>query len=282
MTDETPRRRKIEPLALPGIEPGGAAAEVARPEFRWVRPGTLRVDENYQRNLSDRSISLIRRIVADWDWRRFKPPIVVEVEGALDVLDGQHTAIAAESHPQVTEIPVMVVRAESREERAQAFIGHNRDRIAVTPTQLHAAAVAAGDPEALTVDQVCARAGLRILRVSPGNGAFKPGDTMAVGAIGALIGRRGAMRARQMLEVLGKARMAPVSFAAIRATEMLLTDPEYAGEITPEDLSSVIMALGPEGERQAKLFAASHGIPLWRALGITWFKRRPRGRKRAG
>jgi hypothetical protein len=266
-------------MGMPGIEPGGDAS--ARPGFRWVAPDALIVDEGYQRNLSERSVSLIRRIVADWDWRRFKPPVVVETDDGLEVIDGQHTAIAAASHPSVDEIPVMVVEASDREARARAFIGHNKDRIAVTATQLHVAAVAAGDPDAVTLQQVCDRAGVRVLRVSPGNSGFKAGDTMAVAAIMALINRRGAMRARQMLEILVKAKMAPIPAAGVRAVEMLLNDPEYSGEITAEDLSTTILMMGERAEQEAKVFAAAHNVPLWRALGIIWFKGRPRGRKRA-
>jgi hypothetical protein len=270
--------RAVRALNMAGVEP--AVVADGRPGFRWVSPELLIVDESYQRNLADRSISLIRRIVADWDWRRFKPPVVVETGDGLEVIDGQHTAIAAASHPSIAEIPVMLVDAAEQADRARAFIGHNRDRISVTATQLHVAAVAAGDPDAVTLQQVCERAGVRVLRVPPGNGAFKPGDTMAVAAIMALINRRGAMRARQLLEVLTKARIAPVPAAGVRAVEMLLCDPEYSGEITADDLTSVIVTMGPQAERDAKIFASAHNVPLWRALAITWFKGRPRGRKR--
>ncbi|MDR6953813.1 hypothetical protein J2X65_003176 [Ancylobacter sp. 3268] len=273
-------RRPIQPIGVPGIEPGGEPELAQQPEFRWVDPTTLFVDESYQRNLSERSVHLIRRIVADWDWRRFKCPIVVETPEGFDIIDGQHTAIAAATHPAISSIPIMIVEADSRAARALAFIGHNRDRIAVTATQMHFAAVAAEDPDAMTIDQVCRRANIRVLRVPPGSGFFKPGDTMAVGAIGRLINRRGAMKARQMLEILGAARMAPVSAAAVKAVEMLLTDPEYSGEVTPDAIRDVIMTLGPEAEKEAKMFAAAHSVPLWRALGVIWFKRQSRGRKR--
>lgn len=271
--------RPVRPLNMSGVEPAGDTA--GRPEFRWVSPEMLVVDESYQRNLSERSISLIRKIVADWDWRRFKPPVVVDTGDRLEVIDGQHTAIAAASHGGVPEIPVMVVEAAERAARAKAFIGHNRDRITVTATQLHVAAVAAGDEDAVTLQQVCDRAGIRVLRVPPGAAAFKPCDTMAVGAIMSLINRRGAMRARQMLDVLAKARMAPIPAAGVRAVEMLLCDPEYSDDITAEDLTSTIMAMGPQAERDAKVFASAHSVPLWRALAITWFKGRPRGRNRS-
>ncbi len=62
--------RPIAPIEINGFEPGGEPA-TAKPIFEWVDPGTLLVDDSYQRDLSRRSLALIRRIVAKWSWRRF-------------------------------------------------------------------------------------------------------------------------------------------------------------------------------------------------------------------
>ena len=133
--------RSIKPLPMPDVTPGGA--DMPEPKFERVDPASLMVDETYQRNLSERSVRLIRKIVARWDWRTFMPPVVVKTKDGLHVIDGQHTAIAAASHPAIKQIWVQVVRADDVEDRARAFLGRNRDRITVTPTQLHVAAVAA-------------------------------------------------------------------------------------------------------------------------------------------
>lgn len=101
--------RTIQPLDLPNLTPGGISS--ARPQFQWVAPTSLLVDEVYQRNLSRGSIELIRKIVARWDWNRFKPPVVAMTDEGLEVIDGQHTAIAAATHPEITEIPVMLAEA---------------------------------------------------------------------------------------------------------------------------------------------------------------------------
>jgi hypothetical protein len=270
--------RRISAMAVPGVEPGGA--DMPEPVFDRVDLDALIVDETYQRNLSERSVTLIRKIVGCWDWRRFKPPVVVRTPEGLHVIDGQHTAIAAATHPKITQIPVMIVDAERMEDRALAFIGHNRDRIAVTPNQLHAAAAAAGDPEALTINQVCDRAGVTVLKSPPGR-MFKPGETLSVTTIGALVKRRGAMRARQVLQVLGEAKCAPISAAAIKAVELLLFDKEYRDHVVAEDLTTVIRGSVGEAEHEAKVFASAHGLPQWKALAIVYFKRCKRGRRRA-
>jgi hypothetical protein len=200
--------RTIKPLQLGDLQP--ADLHQALPEFRLVSPADLRVDDGYQRALSEKSVTLIRRIVAGWDWARFKPPVCAETDDGLEVIDGQHTAIAAATHPGIDTLPVIVVQAASQADRAKAFVGHNRDRLGITPMQVHFAALAAGDEDALTIAQVCERAGVRMLRSAPGGGVFQPRDTLAVAAIGALCNRRGAMGARKVLEVLAVANCAPI------------------------------------------------------------------------
>jgi hypothetical protein len=150
--------RLIAPIEINGFEPGGTPR--ALPIFEMVKRETLLVDEGYQRDSSERSLKLVRKIVAGWDWARNKPPVAVLTDAGLELIDGQHTAIAAATHPDIAEIPVMIIEAPERADRAGAFISHNRDRVAVTATQLHVAAIAAGDAEAQAVQRVCLDAGV--------------------------------------------------------------------------------------------------------------------------
>ncbi len=177
----SPELRPINGLDLPDVAP--AALPDWLPEVRQVDPVTLFVDEKYQRGLSDRSMRLIRKIVSQWSWLAFKPPIVVDVEGKLHVIDGQHTAIGAVTHGGIGTMPVLVVRAKAVGERASAFVRHNRDRIQVTATQLHAALVAAGDEDALDVAAICERAGIRLLKNPPPMARYKARDCVAISAI---------------------------------------------------------------------------------------------------
>ncbi|WP_454916539.1 hypothetical protein [Xanthobacter sediminis] len=106
MTDP---HRPVIALELPGVV--AASAEMEKPIFEWVAPSDLLIDPRYQRDLSDASRRLIAKIVSGWDWRRYKPPVAVLTEAGMELIDGQHTAIAAASHPGITEIPVMIVDA---------------------------------------------------------------------------------------------------------------------------------------------------------------------------
>ncbi len=168
-------------MSFPDIVPGAPPTPV--PVVINVRPHELLVDPEYQRDLSERGLRLVRKIVAEWDWRKYHAPIVAMTDEGPRVLDGQHTAIAAASHPDIHEIPVLLVEAPEQRDQASSFVALNRDRIGITTAQMHAAAVVAGDPAALAIERVCERAGVRVVNVQPGNG-LKPRDTMAVGASG--------------------------------------------------------------------------------------------------
>lgn len=273
-------KRPIRALELGDTQPNEIIS--VPPEVRLVNPSLLLVDDVYQRSLSENSIRLIRRIVTGWDWARFKPPVCAEVEGeVLEVIDGQHTAMAAATHPAIDIIPVMVVRAETTADRARAFVGHNKDRLNITPMQMHFSALAAGDEDALTVQQVCEKAGVVILRNPPAQNRFKPGETLALSAVRGLIGRHGARGARLVLEVLANAKAAPVSADGIKAVEALFYEEEYAGTIEAEDITSTLIRMGPEALKQARVFHASHKVPVWRGLAVTLYRNTRKKRKAA-
>ena len=271
--------RRIKAIALGDVQPGGA--DMAEPRFERADPKTLLVDPAYQRELSNRSIRLIGKIVANWDWRRFKPPVVVEIDGGRHVIDGQHTAIAAASHPAIDEIPVMLVEAVEQIDRARAFMGHNRDRVNITTTQLFHAAVAAADPDAVTVAQICERAGARVLKNPPPNGVYQVGDTVAVKSLLVMANQLGALKARQTLQALVEAKAAPVSADLIKAATLLVSAPEYAGEITLEQISNAVRSLGARAETEARQLAAAKWMPHWRALAVVIFRSRRGGPRRA-
>ena len=64
---------------------------------------------------------------------------------------------------------------------------------------------------------------------------------------------------------------------------MLMHDPDYAGTVEIDDVGSTLMRLGAdkdaEGLAEAKLFAAAHKVPTWKALGIVLFRSTRKKRK---
>lgn len=265
--------RPIAPIDINGFEPGGTPR--ALPIFEMVKPETLLVDEGYQRDSSERSLKLVRKIVAGWDWARYKPPVAVLTDAGLELIDGQHTAIAAATHPDIAEIPVMIIEAPERADRAGAFISHNRDRVAVTATQLHVAAIAAGDAEAQAVQRVCIDAGVTVLRTQPGAGRYQPQTTSSVSAIAALIKARGEAPAIDVLWCLARAGLAPINQTHVRAADLLLNDPEYSSQITADQLVAAIQAMALKVDAEAAVFRAAHpSTPAWKAVAVLWFKAR--------
>ena len=270
--------RPIAALNMDGVTP--AEITSTAPEFRWVRPGDLLVDETYQRALRDRSVTLIRRIVARWDWARFKPPVVAETPRGLEVIDGQHTAIAAVSHGGIAQIPVMVVGAVGVAERASAFVGHNTERVAMTPMQAHVARLVAGDPDAKVVARVCAEAGVNLLKSPPSKGAFKPDDCVAIATLYRLVTTHGPRSAKKILSILAGTGRAPIADPELRAVERLLFDQEYVGLVSDESIRTAITDLGAGLKHEAKLFAATHRVKLALATTIVIFRRATRGKHR--
>jgi len=264
--------RAIAPIAINGFKPGGVPR--AQPIFEWVDPSTLLVDEGYQRDSSERSLKLVRKIVSNWDWARYKAPVAVMTDTGLELIDGQHTAIAAATHPDIVEIPVMIVEAPVRAERAAAFIGHNKDRIAVTAAQIHIAALAAGDGDAKAIADVATMAGVTILRSQKKQG-YKPGETLAVSAIGHMVRLRGKAMSANVLTALVEGGCAPITQVHIKAADHLLNDTEFRGKISQETLSTVIQTMAPKIAAEVSLFRATYpSTPAWKAMAIVWFRNR--------
>lgn len=260
--------RQIKPI--PKIEALASRAKNSPPTLLWVDPTTLYVDESYQRNLSRRSIKLISQIVSSWDWTHVKPPIVCRDEsGRLEVIDGQHTAIAAACHPGIDKLPVMIVEAVTVAARARAFVGHNRDRIVVTPAQIHHSMVAAGDIEALAVQSVCDEAGVKLLRYPPTNGEFKTGECLSVIGITKIVRAYGSEMAQACLTMLVNAGRAPVraeeAEAVIRAIK--------AGadfDRTADALKTIEYA---DALAEAQVIADDIGVPRREALAMLYIKK---------
>src|SRR5690606_37560193 len=121
--------------------------------------------------------------------------------------DGQHRLAAAKLHPAIEVVPAVVIPITGKVAEASNFIALNRDRRNITALDRYWAELAAEDPEAVTVKQVCERAGVFIQRHPSLD--YKPGQTVAIAAIRTVVDARGAMRSREILQVLAKADLAP-------------------------------------------------------------------------
>jgi len=267
--------RAITPIDITGLRP--LSPKASMPELTAVDPRTLYVDGAYQRSIAERGRRQILKIIENFCWTRFKPPVCAygpyEGRQVLMVLDGQHTAIAAASNPHIHEIPIVVVEAPRTAEQAAAFVGQNTERVGVTSLQLFRAAIVAEDEDALTVEQVCRRAGVTVLSMPPSHARYNARETVAISTLRGLIFRQTAVGARQIMEVLANAELAPITMHHIRAAEFLMTDKDHAQKFDPEDLSKAIFDLFLVAEDEAKILAHAHRMPYFKALAAVWFRK---------
>ena len=158
-------------------------------------------------------------------------------------------------------------------------MGTKVDRKRTSALNRHWAQVAAADLEALTAMQVCEGAKVTLLHYPPNNGAYKVRDTIAVSAIRDLIDARGAMRAREVLDVLAGAELAPIKGEHVRAADILLHDPEFNFEIDAAGITDSFLMHGGEIEAEAKAFAKSHRMSAARALASVWHRKARKKRR---
>lgn len=234
----------LSAVTMRGVVPATPSTDL--PKLTWVSPVEVFVEDDYQRSLSERSIAMIRKIVAGWRWAHIKPVICARVGGKLMAIDGQHTSIAAATLG-IPKIPAMVVTVSTVKERAAAFIGQNCDRLNLTAAHIHYASLAAGEEIAVAVDQACRKAGVRILRHSKGAaGSFKIGETFTVGLIHRIVKRHGVNYGVRVLKVLVDAKRAPLDAAEIAAVDILLREPAYKGRFDTFDLVTALRGSSPE------------------------------------
>lgn len=165
-----------------GNAPSPALGE--RAELCMLPLDRLVVDESYQRPITGKGRLNINRIVARFDWRKFAPLVVTEVDGGrYAIIDGQHRATAALMHPDVHLVPCMVVKANVAE-AADTFAAINGATTSIATGQLFKSRVASGDEAALAVKAACDAAGVVLLAHRADSlAAYKRGETMAVSTV---------------------------------------------------------------------------------------------------
>lgn len=188
-------------------------------------------------------------------------------------IDGQRRLEAAKRHRSVALLPAVIITGRGVVAEAETFVNVNGARKNVSALEMYWASLAAEDPDAVTIKQVTERAGVKVLRYPGAGGKNGPSETVAIAAFRSLIDARGALRARQVLEVLAKADLAPITAAQIKAAELLMLDPEFVDQVEPEALTEAIRGYALGLDTEAGAFAATHRLPKAKAFASVWFKR---------
>jgi hypothetical protein len=171
--------------AGPSLESAGE-----RPELQWVKISRLRIDPKYQREIADRGAKNVVSIATRFRWSKFEPVMIAPIaDGLFAVINGQHRATAAALRG-FESIPCCIVKA-SVTEQADSFVAINGDVTVMTPLQLHAARLAAGDPAAVKLVEACTEAGVAICRYPVPANKVKPGETLAIGMLRSALDKYG-------------------------------------------------------------------------------------------
>ena len=206
------------------------------PDIRMVDATTLWVEESYQRSPTKKSLRLVKKIISDWKWTSFKSPIVTEVDGFLCVLDGQHTAIAAATHPHIKLIPVFVVETTDVIERAKSFIELNTNNTKITDIQLFKARLEAGEDLAVSVNMALVRAGVKLGYAVD----TKERVVSAIGSLESICKNYGTRQLRMVLDVCVAAKLEPINKHYMDAVSKMLYDPKYKKDYDLQAISLVI------------------------------------------
>ncbi len=237
------------------------------PVLDWIETGRISVDPLYQRPLDG---SRVASILKGFTWRSFGALVVVPAGDGYHVTDGQHRLEAAKAHPKVSHVPAVIVQSPDIATEATIFVDINKHRKNVSPLELFFAELAAGTGCATEVMKAAQRAGIRIPK-SPGH--FKPNDSIAVGEMQKLVSGYVESRVDEFLATATAGGFRPIMANHLKAVEHLLTDKEFAPYITAEDLASTIKKVGTSLDKEAKRFAATHGITFWKGLASVWFQK---------
>ncbi|EJN11816.1 ParB-like nuclease [Bradyrhizobium sp. YR681] len=183
--------RRIDPKPfLPRIPKGPKPDVGERPELQWLKIDRLRIDPRYQREIGRRGADNIVAIVPKFKWAKFTPVVVAPIgEGLFAVIDGQHRATAAAAC-EFESVPCVIIQVDQADQ-ADAFVAINANVTAMSPLQLHAARLAAGDKIADELTQACEAAGVSICRYPVPANKMKPGETLAVGMLQSALAKYG-------------------------------------------------------------------------------------------
>lgn len=238
-----------------------------KPSLEWVPVEAIDVDQNYQRPLKQ---SLVDKILKKFTWAKFGAVVLSRKEGGrYTVIEGQHRWTAAKLHPNVREVPAIVVEHEDLKGEAESFLAINRDRMAVTSVEQYWAGLTAGDDTAIAVSKVLASAGCDVVRES---GHYRPNLTNAIGAVQRCLQNYGQGATRRALLVIRAAwpdepkalRGTLISALAriIRANEKTIAEPHMAAVLRPQSIAK----LTAHAEAFRKLSGGSAETALSKAL----------------
>lgn len=149
------------------------------PRLDHIGLDLIDVDQGYQRPLKRKRVAQILR---EFEWTKFGAlNLVDQGNGRFTVYDGQHRLEAAKQHPKVSRIPAVIVTIAQSYKEAEAFLGVNVNRSAISTVEKYWAGIEAGDDAMMRVCAVLDEAGCEV--VPPGTKSGAPNRTSSVSGV---------------------------------------------------------------------------------------------------
>lgn len=149
----------------------------APPSLENIPVARLTVDPTYQRATDTaQSRRIIVGMVKAWDWALCQPLVVSRRDdGALLILDGQHRHKGALERGDIPFLPCTVLSTLDHAGEARTFVELNTKRQKLSQRDVFHGMLAAGDPDAIAVQQLLEETDWQIASGS-GTNNWKPGQ----------------------------------------------------------------------------------------------------------
>lgn len=147
------------------------------PSLEQVPVDRLTVDPTYQRATDTaQSRRIIVGMVKAWDWALCQPLVVSRRDdGALLILDGQHRHKGAVERGDIPFLPCTILSSLDHAGEARTFVELNTKRQRLSQSDVFHGMLAAGDPDAIAVQQMMEDTGWHIARHT-NTACYKPGQ----------------------------------------------------------------------------------------------------------
>ncbi len=244
-----------------------------KPSLEWVSIDAIEVDSNYQREIKP---ALVDKILRRFSWSKFGAIVLSRKDdGRFAVVEGQHRWKAAVMHPDIEQVPAVVVTHKDVAGEAQSFLAINRDRMAVTSVEQYWAGLTAGDDTAIAISKVLQSAGCDVV---PTQGHYRPNLTNSISSIDRCLKRYGHGATRRALLVIraawpedAKALRGTLITALsriIRANDKTIADPDLVAALRPQSFAK----LTAHAEAFRKLSGGSAETALTKAIAEIYNK----------
>jgi hypothetical protein len=162
-----------------------------KPELKWIKLTELYVDHEYQRNAKSKaSRKNLLYIQNNFCWAHCGALIVCHVpeKKQYAIVDGQHRYLAAMARSDILELPCVVISGQDFQRQAKGFVVVNQKRVKLNTLAAFHGAVAAGEPDAVSVKQLADECGIDIPTTTVNRGETAPRQLQCVGTLVKMLG----------------------------------------------------------------------------------------------